>query len=116
MPHVCCKQTLKTAMDALVTGFCCSSTVTIINLLDENTAEALAAPPTPIVHSDDSHLANWHRTGTRNRDQSTVASEVPIPSLSLRRSPPLPHVANPMSCTDVRNRLVRREEVAMKSG
>src|SRR5437588_1140558 len=25
--------------------------------VDENTAEALAAPPTPIVHSDDSHMA-----------------------------------------------------------
>jgi Transposase/Helix-turn-helix domain len=32
--YVCCKQMLKIAMDALVTGFCCSSTVTSINLLE----------------------------------------------------------------------------------
>jgi hypothetical protein len=42
--HVCCKQTLKIAMDALVTGFCCSSTVTSINLFDKNRSEAVATP------------------------------------------------------------------------
>ena len=54
--------------------------------------------------------------GTRKRGQSRLASEIPIPSLSLSCSPPLPHIANPMSCTDVRKRLVRREEASMKSG
>ena len=54
--------------------------------------------------------------GTRNSDQSTLASEMGMPSLSLKRSPPFPHVANPISCTDVRSRFVRREETSMKSG
>src|SRR5258708_22188646 len=31
----------------------------------EDTAEALAAPPTPIVHPNNMHLANRHRRGTR---------------------------------------------------
>src|SRR6266705_4471639 len=53
--------------------------------------------------------------GTRKREQSTVASEMGIASLLPRRSPPLPPVANPMSCTAVRSRFVRRDEVSMKS-
>src|SRR5258706_13141589 len=34
--HVCCKQMNKAGMDALVTGFCCSSTMTITNLLERH--------------------------------------------------------------------------------
>src|SRR5258708_22992971 len=81
----------------------------------ENAAEALATAPAPVVSTDDMHLANWDRRGTRKSDQSRVASEMGIPSLLPRLSPPLPHVAKPMSCTDVRSRLVRREEASMKS-
>src|SRR6266446_9802417 len=38
-----------------------------------------------------------------------------IASLSPSCSPPLPPVAKPMSCTAVRSRFVRRDEVSMKS-
>src|SRR5258708_38608162 len=80
--------------------------------IHENTAEAFAATPAPVVHPDDIYLAHWHRTGTRKSDHSRLASEIGIPSLSARPSPPLPQVANPISCTDVRKRLVRREETS----
>jgi len=49
--HVCCKQMLKTAMDALVTGFCCSSIVTITNLLDEDGSEPLSTPKRKVIAS-----------------------------------------------------------------
>ena len=55
-------------------------------------------------------------SGTRKREQSTVASEIGIASLSPRRSPPLPPVAKPISCTAVRSRFVKREEASRKSG
>src|SRR6266496_5395764 len=55
-------------------------------------------------------------TGTRKSDHSRLASEIGMPSFLLRHSPPLPQVAKPTSCTDVRKRLVRREEAAMKAG
>ena len=54
--------------------------------------------------------------GRRKRDQSMLTSEMGIPSLPPSCSPPFPQVANPMSCTAVRKRLVRREEASMKSG
>src|SRR5947209_17617810 len=54
--------------------------------------------------------------GRRKRDQSMLTPEMGIPSLPPSCSPPFPQVANPMSCTAVRKRLVRREEAAMKSG
>src|SRR6266496_2113330 len=59
--HVCCKQTLKIAMDALVTGFCCSSTVTIINLLDQNRAVGVAPLVRPVVHTQYPHWWGWWR-------------------------------------------------------
>ena len=39
-----------------------------------------------------------------------------MPSSGQRRSPPLPHVASPISCTARRNRLVSREDGSSSSG
>jgi hypothetical protein len=49
-------------------------------------------------------------------DQSSVVSERAMPGLGQRRSPPLPHVANPISWIVLRNRLVSREDGSSSSG
>src|SRR6266480_3536648 len=54
--------------------------------------------------------------GTRNNDWSSVASEILIPNLLAKRSPPLSQVAKPVSCTAARKRLVKREETSSQSG
>jgi hypothetical protein len=48
--YVCCKQMLKIAMDALVTGFYCSSSVTIINLLHQQRSCGMSRPKPPIIY------------------------------------------------------------------
>src|SRR3989442_4665649 len=59
--HVCCKQTLKTAMGALVTGFCCSSTMTITNLLHQQRAIVVTLLPGKIIHPEHPHRS-CHRS------------------------------------------------------
>jgi hypothetical protein len=49
--HVCCKQMLIIAMDALITGFCRSPTVTVTNLLDQDRSEPVAAPEGKVVNA-----------------------------------------------------------------
>ncbi len=55
--YVCYKQMLKIAMGALVTGFCCSSTVTIINLL---LYQNRRFSPTQLSTSDQKHVEPLH--------------------------------------------------------
>src|SRR5215469_16797494 len=42
--------------------------------------EQLAAAPAPVINPDDMYLTNWHRVGTKKRDQSTLASEMGMPN------------------------------------
>ena len=91
--YVCCKQTLKTAMDALVTGFCCSSTVTIINLLDEDRAEPGAAPEGKVIYAKTTrltlsfHLARPSRGAKSCCERSLSLSDQPSELLPCHTSP-----------------------------
>src|SRR5437879_9254972 len=62
---VCCKQMLKTVMDALIMGFHCTSTTTSINSINKNGTVCLAFLPCPVVNTQNAYFCGlWNGNGS----------------------------------------------------